>query len=168
MAHTDARRLLVVLLVAVGALALPVRAAADLIQTDWRRGGDGKTTVDTATGLEWLDLTESIGSDYTYDYVTSQFGRRGEFAGFRYATLTEGTDALDQRGNSGSDWCAHRRQLPARPRPSRSRGNHAERAGLLRRHRQRRALSTRWRVRADQHRSQPWQTRCRRPHDPDV
>jgi MYXO-CTERM domain-containing protein len=53
----------------------------------------GTYTTDTATGLDWLDLTAS--SNLSYNYVSSQFGSGGLFEGWRYATSAE-TEALLQ------------------------------------------------------------------------
>lgn len=43
--------------------------------------------TDTTSGLEWLDVTAS--SNRSYNYVSSQFGVGGEFAGWRYASGLE-------------------------------------------------------------------------------
>ncbi len=48
---------------------------------------NGKYTTDTESGLDWLDVTESV--DMSFDYVSSQFGTGGEFSGWRYATASE-------------------------------------------------------------------------------
>ena len=53
---------------------------------------NGTYTTDTATGLDWLDLTASIG--LSYNNVSSQFGAGGAFAGWRYATGAELTTLL--------------------------------------------------------------------------
>jgi len=34
------------------------------IETDWKNSGDKKVTLDTSTGLEWLDFTETAGLPY--------------------------------------------------------------------------------------------------------
>jgi hypothetical protein len=34
-------------------------AHAELVATDWKNTGDGLATLDTATGIEWLDLTQT-------------------------------------------------------------------------------------------------------------
>ena len=44
-------------------------------------------TRDTATGLEWLDLTLSTG--LSFNDVSASFGTGQAFDGFRYATLDE-------------------------------------------------------------------------------
>lgn len=40
--------------------------------------------TDTATGLDWLDVTATAGM--SFNYVSSQLGIGGQFAGWRYAT----------------------------------------------------------------------------------
>jgi hypothetical protein len=44
-------------------------------------------TLDTATGLEWLDV--NVSAAYTFPTIQSQFGPGGLFPGFRYATDQE-------------------------------------------------------------------------------
>jgi len=44
-------------------------------------------TTDTNSGLDWLDVTLSVSQ--SYNYVSSQFGVRGEYEGWRYATGIE-------------------------------------------------------------------------------
>jgi hypothetical protein len=62
-------------------------AQATLTTMDDTVFGTGAITLDTATGLEWLDLTKS--TDLSYDFVSSQFGLGGQFYGFRYAINSE-------------------------------------------------------------------------------
>lgn len=50
----------------------------------------GTITRDTATGLDWLDVTETRG--LSYDQVAAEMGSGGAYEGWRYATVTE----LDQ------------------------------------------------------------------------
>jgi len=45
---------------------------------------NGIHTTDTNTGLDWLDLTETIGM--SYNQVTNQFDVGGRFEGYQYAT----------------------------------------------------------------------------------
>lgn len=47
----------------------------------------GNVTRDSSTGLEWLDLTETVGRSYLD--VSNQFDVGEEFAGWRYATESE-------------------------------------------------------------------------------
>ena len=60
------------------ALAAPVEAA--IID-------HGDYLTDTATGLDWLDVTQSV--NLSFDAVNAQLGAGGQFAGWRYATGDE-------------------------------------------------------------------------------
>lgn len=60
------------------ALAAPVQAA--IID-------HGDYLTDTASGLDWLDVTLSV--NLSYDAVNAQLGAGGQFAGWRYATGDE-------------------------------------------------------------------------------
>ena len=71
---------LAVVLVAFASVSV---AQADIIGVDDPVFGIGAITRDTASGLEWLDLTESIGR--SYDDVSTQFGVGGDFEGWEYA-----------------------------------------------------------------------------------
>ena len=46
-----------------------------------------RATLDSNTGIEWLDLSETVGM--SMDYVVSQTGGGGEFAGWRLPTSDE-------------------------------------------------------------------------------
>ncbi len=48
---------------------------------------NGNYTTDTATGLDWLDVTLSQGR--SYDDVASQFGTSGDFEGWGFATSAQ-------------------------------------------------------------------------------
>ena len=48
---------------------------------------NGIYTTDTNTGLDWLDVTETV--NLSYNYVTSQLGTGGAYEGWRYATGNE-------------------------------------------------------------------------------
>jgi len=48
---------------------------------------NGSYTSDTQTGLDWLDLTET--QNKSYDYVSSQLGTGGLYAGYAYATSSQ-------------------------------------------------------------------------------
>ena len=52
--------------------------------------GTGNVTIDTNTGLAWLDLT--ITQWVPYNHIASRFGPGEEFAGYRYATTSELTN----------------------------------------------------------------------------
>ena len=47
---------------------------------------NGTYTTDTASGLDWLDLTETTG--LSFNYVSSQPGANGQFEGWSYAGIT--------------------------------------------------------------------------------
>ena len=49
--------------------------------------GDGLITRDTASGLDWLDHTRTLG--LSFNDVSSRLGVGGEFQGFHFATLSE-------------------------------------------------------------------------------
>ena len=63
-----------------GLSVLTLSANASLI-------GNGNYTTDTATGLDWLDLTKTIGRSYSD--ISSKFSVAQEFEGWRYATALE-------------------------------------------------------------------------------
>jgi len=69
------------------ALVLSTSVNAATISTDWQSTGDNLITVDTVSGLEWLDVTETFAM--TYNEVTAQLGANGTYDGFRYATTDE-------------------------------------------------------------------------------
>lgn len=70
-------------------------APAALISSDLNTPGDGLLTRDTASRLEWLDLTQSTG--LSWDQVEA--GASGFLAqGFRHATAAEVRSVLDQLG----------------------------------------------------------------------
>lgn len=62
-------------------------AHAELVESDWKAEGDALATLDSNTGIEWLDLSETVGM--SMDYVVSQTGVGGEFAGWRLPTSDE-------------------------------------------------------------------------------
>jgi len=61
-------------------------ANATLVSTDLALPGDGLLTYDSATGLQWLDLTATLGKS-----VNEVLGGYGGYidTGFRYATTAE-------------------------------------------------------------------------------
>ncbi len=48
---------------------------------------NGRFTTDTDTGLDWLDVTETV--NMSYNDVIKEMGIGGKFEGFRYATAEE-------------------------------------------------------------------------------
>lgn len=69
----------------LGMLTKP--ASAVLISTDLLTAGDGLLTLDTATGLEWLDLTQTVGQ--SYNSVFAGFGGYTTTQGFGFANTTQ-------------------------------------------------------------------------------
>jgi hypothetical protein len=87
-------RIVFTLLVVVCGLCFPNSSSASLIDYD-------TYTEDTETGLDWLDLTQSVDTfpktDVgSYDYISSQFGLGGDFEGWRYATILEVIELTDK------------------------------------------------------------------------
>ena len=78
------------------AIYLVNAAAESPVSVDWKKPGDGLLTYDSATGLEWLDL--SYTTDRSYNDVAGQLQPGGEFDGFRYASIAEITNLWDHLG----------------------------------------------------------------------
>ena len=74
-------------LVGVMLIGMAVPANATLISNDCGFSGSGDCTLDTVTGFQWLDLTES--TSLSFDFVSTQFGSGGQFEGYRYASEAE-------------------------------------------------------------------------------
>ncbi|MEG3764938.1 hypothetical protein [Alteromonas sp. 14N.309.X.WAT.G.H12] len=60
---------------------------AEYTSTDWVSEGDGLITVDSSTGLEWLDLSETIGMSISD--VQEELEEGGLFYGWRLPTYEE-------------------------------------------------------------------------------
>lgn len=60
-------------------------AHAAFVETDWKVLGDKKATLDTNTGIEWLDLTET--NSMSINYVSSRLTT--DFLGWRFPTYDE-------------------------------------------------------------------------------
>ena len=74
----DKRHITAAVLVMLSFARLP--AKADLYQVDDPRWGAGSMTLDTRTGLTWLDLPFS--QDLSYSQAEAEMLPGGEFAGF--------------------------------------------------------------------------------------
>ncbi len=70
-------------------ITLPTLASAELVDR-------GLQTYDTASGLEWLDLSQTRG--LSFDEVCAQLGAGGQYAGYRYATTLEAQALLGEFG----------------------------------------------------------------------
>ncbi len=80
-------------------LCLGSAAEAGVMIGDDAVFGAGSITIDTDTGLEWLDWTES--TNRSYNDVSGQFGAGGDFEGWRHATRAV-THFTNKYGNSPS------------------------------------------------------------------
>jgi len=76
-------------IITIMALSFSLSANAALLSIDSSFGADS-VTRDTATGLDWLDVTQTRG--LSYDQVNAQMVSGGLYEGWRYATVAE----LDQ------------------------------------------------------------------------
>jgi hypothetical protein len=65
-------------------------ANADLIATDWQATGDSLATLDEATGIEWLDLTQTAGISINQ----AEGLLNSTFAGWRLPTRSEVTQMM--------------------------------------------------------------------------
>ncbi len=74
----------------VVAFSMSGSANADLVESDFNLAGDGLLTLDTSTGLEWLEVTESVGLSYNQAEIN--------FPTFRHATENEVTALLGEFG----------------------------------------------------------------------
>lgn len=84
----------------VSGLALVVSSFtnASLIEVDYEGivGADTAITLDTSTGLEWLDLTVTL--NRSYNDILSNLDSGGEFEGWRFATRTDVIKLWDSFG----------------------------------------------------------------------
>ena len=71
-------------------------AYAALIEADLLAPGDGLLTQDTETGLEWLDITATLGQ--SYNAIIAGWGGFTTTYGFRYATFDEVYTLCDNAG----------------------------------------------------------------------
>lgn len=87
------------LLILTALLALSLSVDAALITRDLHTAGDGLITYDDFSGLEWLDLTETI--NRSRNEVASQLLPEGEFYGWSYASLDQVHQFFDNAGGNG-------------------------------------------------------------------
>lgn len=83
------RAVLSVFILAAGLISAQANAA--LVSTDWKTVGDAKATLDTVSGLEWLDLTLTAGNSHT-----SISENPSLFPGWRFPTITEVKSLFDR------------------------------------------------------------------------
>ena len=84
----------------VSLLLTGLPAKANLIEANNPRFGVNSLTVDTTTGLAWLDLTASAGLSYQQVLADTQPG--GLFSGFRFATAPEVLNLYTSAGIPGT------------------------------------------------------------------
>jgi uncharacterized protein YjbI with pentapeptide repeats len=80
-------------------MIVSVRPIGTLSEADWQVPGDGQITFDSATGLDWLNLTVTANMSVTD--VTAGLGPGGAFEGFRYATAAEVEQLFANAGLTG-------------------------------------------------------------------
>jgi len=68
-------------------LAFSPASQAAVVSVDWQTAGDNLITLDTNTGLNWLDL--DVTANLSYSTVLGQLGTGGQFEGWRFATNAE-------------------------------------------------------------------------------
>jgi hypothetical protein len=79
-------------LATIAALSFSAFSHAEFVATNVYAENDQKATLDSETGLEWLDLTETF--DKSYDNVINELSTT--YAGFRLPTVEEVTFMLDR------------------------------------------------------------------------
>ncbi|MDC1287907.1 PEP-CTERM sorting domain-containing protein [Gammaproteobacteria bacterium] len=90
------------ILISLALLGLSVSSVnAALSSIDWQSSGDNLLTVDD-TGLQWLDLSQTIGQ--SYNQVLAQLGPGGTLSGFRYATAAEVEGLWDSAGGDNAHY----------------------------------------------------------------
>jgi hypothetical protein len=78
---------------------LPPASIGTISEADWRVPGDNLIAIDSATGLEWLDLT--VTANMSYWDVIRECGTGGLFDGFRFATAAEVEEMFTNAGLNG-------------------------------------------------------------------
>jgi hypothetical protein len=63
---------------------------AEIVETDWKDNGDSLVTLDTETGIEWLDLTQTDGMSINQ----AENLLSSTFSGWRLPTRTEVTEMM--------------------------------------------------------------------------
>jgi hypothetical protein len=65
-------------------------AQAAFVESDWKNAGDALATLDTETGIEWLDLTQTDGMSIN----DAEALRNSTFSGWRFPTRAEVTQMM--------------------------------------------------------------------------
>ena len=69
---------------------------ASPLVSGWSQFGPGTVTIDTATGLSWLDVT--LTTQFSHDEMQDQLATNDEFSGFRLATMSEVIEFWEDAG----------------------------------------------------------------------
>jgi MYXO-CTERM domain-containing protein len=108
-----------ILFAAIITLGTTQAAHADLVATDWKTLGDNSATLDTDTGLEWLDLSTTKGLSYsdvmddsnfdgwrppTFDEVITLFFNAFSNDFSLQATIQDGDYYTQNRANTSSNY----------------------------------------------------------------
>lgn len=72
---------------------------AELLSTNWLTEGDSKATLDTSSGLEWLDLTETDG--LSINSVSNMLSTN--YVGWRLPTATEVTELISNHFSNSAN-----------------------------------------------------------------
>ncbi len=86
----------------ISLLLTGLSANANLIQATDPRFGLNSLTIDTTTGLGWLDVSLSAGLSYQQVLADTQPG--GSFSGFRFATVQEVLNLYTSAGIPGAGY----------------------------------------------------------------
>jgi hypothetical protein len=85
---------------AASLLLSTVSVQAGLVSTDWKTSGDGLSTLHEETGIEWLDLTQTL--HMSINEVDGLLG--STYLGWRFATKVEVADLLKEVFPDGASY----------------------------------------------------------------
>ncbi|CAN7163295.1 PEP-CTERM sorting domain-containing protein [Pseudoduganella sp. LjRoot289] len=71
-------------------------AHATLLSGAWNTSGDNLLTIDSATNLQWLDLSQTLGM--TLPQVLDKLGAGQQFSGFQLATVSQVHELMGDAG----------------------------------------------------------------------
>jgi hypothetical protein len=89
-------------LVAAQLLLSITSAQAELVESDWKNTGDALATLDTDTGIEWLDLTQT--DNMSINQAEGLTGAVGIFDGWRLPSRAEVTQMMLNAFSSQSEF----------------------------------------------------------------
>lgn len=106
------------ILTSLAILLASTSASAELISSDWLAGGDNRVVLDTETGIEWLDMSETRGMDISDLIDNSVFdgwsvGGEQEVISFMNSIISDGTfrdfNSMTHNGNSFNSYSLYLR-----------------------------------------------------------